>query len=1028
MGANQIRRQKARLRIVGWVFFKPAAVEYFITVYLILHSQINLNMKLTKLIAHLLFALCLLLPAAMAGQVANDICANAVVLTAAADTTCNPTVGTFAGSKQESAPDSCGAEKSAAAYDNWYKFNASATTQVIDVTTFPPAGGGFQGIGAVVELYDNCGGNEIACGNPNIIRFGAFTIVQSGLTRVTASGLTAGSTYYVRVYNYGDTLPNPGDDAFTICVHNAPNPPANDICTTAQNLTVADTCNAVPGSLDGANQESPIQACGADAPSGTAFDVWYSFQAANANEIIQVAPLGQGQSGVAPVIELYDACGGTQLDCQNPVIFPGFGAIPGVTTLNAMGLTTGTTYYVRVYHYGNEAAIDGNFAICVYNAPPPPANDLCANAVTLTVNDSCVPTDGTVASATQESAPTACAPDAPSGTAYDVWYNFQAENATQLIDVTGNSVAAVIELYDACNGSQLGCANPTIFPGFGAIPGTTTMTATGLTTGTTYWVRVYHYGDNPPADGNMTICVYNAPPPPANDTCGGAIDLTVTPTCTPTQGTLDLATEQDPSYDCSGFQSPVANDVWYSFTAPNTSEIVEVNSQNIQGIVVVYDACGGNVVGCENSDGAGLTQLTLTTLTVGSKYYVRVYDDGTAQGNPGFTICVYDVPVREPNDECASAITIPVAEDKAACTPTAVSTVNATQSAQPTSCGQNAINDDVWYKFVATSTQVTAAASSKSASLQATNIGFALYRGACNGPQATECSQGAAGDSLLFRNLIVGTTYYLRTFTRGGQATGTYNLCVYKATLPPGPANDICSNAITVTPTNTDTCKTPLPATLAGALQENPVDSCKGAKGSATANDVWFKFTAIADAHDIQVAGQQVAAVVALYRANGTGCGPFIECENPRLVAVGGNTFAVPGTTTLKALNLTVGTTYFVRVFHHGAAVPNNGAFTICIFRDSAATTGIDEANALAGSLQIFPNPASSQVEVSFSTGSDVQLSLFNISGQLVSYLKAEKSTGVQRKVIDISTLPKGVYTLQLTSDQERITRKIIKE
>ena len=119
-------------------------------------------------------------------------------------------------------------------------------------------------------------------------------------------------------------------------------------------------------------------------------------------------------------------------------------------------------------------------------------SDNCSTATVLSVNSSCVTTAGTTASATQSIV--GCV-----GTADDdVWYEF---------------------------------------------------VATGLTIRTTYKIRVYHFAAGA-GSGTFTICVTNPPVAPANDACGGAVSLTVNPSCSYTSGTTVGATQ---SYaGCSG--------------------------------------------------------------------------------------------------------------------------------------------------------------------------------------------------------------------------------------------------------------------------------------------------------------------------------------------------------------------------------------------------------------------------------------------------------------------------------------------
>lgn len=975
----------------------------------------------------------LLLTGSVFAQPSNDVCSSATLLTVAADTTCTPSTHSFADATEESSANTCGAvAASPNAFDTWFKFVANGATQIIDLHPLATGGGFGTGVGAVVELYASCGGSQIACGNPTVFTFGGQTFVQTSNTRVTGSGLSVGVTYFVRVYPYGDTLPAAGRDQFEICVRNAPAPPSNDVCANASTLTVGTSCIPTAGTVGGASQENAPGTCGADPASATAFDVWYKFTANQSNEIITVAPAAAGQGNPAPVIEVYDACAGTQIACANPRIFPGFGAIPGTTTLNSNVFVASNTYWVRVYHYGATAPNNGNFNICVYDAPPAPANDTCSAAVQLTVKDTCEPVTGTVASANQEMAPSACDPDVASATANDVWYKFTATKDEHFIDVaaTGGQtgVAAVIELYDVCGGggTRLNCANPVLIPGFGAIAGTTTMDATDLTPGTEYLIRVYHYGAVAPGNGEFEICVYNPPPPPVNDTCNGAISLTVTATCVNTNGSLADATDELPAENCSGTTSTDATDVWYSFEATNTDAVVEANSQAFGAVLNVYDACGGTNIGCANPPAQGATVLTLTGLTVGQTYFVRIYPDAPLAGAGNFTICVHDAPQAPANDDCANATLIAEADSKGQCSPTAATTINATQSTEPTACALNAIDDDIWFKFVATSTDAVASATGKSGNLNMTNIGYTMYKGSCSGTQSTECNQGAMGDSLLFRNLTIGETYYLRVYTRANTQTGTFNICVYKYTAPAAPANDTCGGAITLTATLSDTCTTPKAGNFTGATSQSPADSCNAQKPSTTSNDLWYKFTAVADAHDVEFKSQTVGGVVALYEANGNSCAGLITCQNPRLVTAQGQTFAAPGTTKLKALGLTIGKTYFVRVYGYGNPLGGGATnFTICVFKDSAAT-GISE-NVINQTISLYPNPTRDKIELSFSSTSKVQITLLNLNGQVV-YTEATSTDGVYDRTIDLSTFAKGIYTLQILSDNENITRKVVKD
>ncbi len=159
--------------------------------------------------------------------------------------------------------------------------------------------------------------------------------------------------------------------------------------------------------------------------------------------------------------------------------------------------------------------------------------------------------------------------------------------------------------------------------------------------GTIPWATWFSYFNS----GNC-----NAQPPvqPANDYCGNAIPLTVyTNTCGgPVSGDINGATQSATPTNCDGYASTQANDVWYTFVATATShDITVVPSGGLDAVVDLRTACPGSTIDCEDTGGGeGATEvLHATGLTVGTTYYVRVYDYSGA-GNPPttttFTICV----------------------------------------------------------------------------------------------------------------------------------------------------------------------------------------------------------------------------------------------------------------------------------------------------------------------------------------------------------------------------------------------------
>ncbi len=134
-----------------------------------------------------------------------------------------------------------------------------------------------------------------------------------------------------------------------------------------------------------------------------------------------------------------------------------------------------------------------------------PANDNCTGATSLTVyGSSCGgATTGNVSGATQSIAAITC--DIFTGTANDdIWFKFVATaSVTHVVTVTGSaSFDPVIDVRSgSCNGANIGCSDAT------GVGGIETINLSGLTNGSTYYIRIYDYFSGVPATTTFTICV-----------------------------------------------------------------------------------------------------------------------------------------------------------------------------------------------------------------------------------------------------------------------------------------------------------------------------------------------------------------------------------------------------------------------------------------------------------------------------------------------------------------------------------------
>jgi hypothetical protein len=805
----------------------------------------------------------------------NNDCTGATTLTPAAGLTCGtPTSGTSIGATQSITAISCGGFTGNANDDVWYKFTATGTTHIVTVA-------GATGFDPVVDIRSGaCNGTNLNC---------ADSTAAAGIETFNLSGLTAGTVYFIRIYGYGGA----GTEGnFTVCV-TTPVPPANDNCSAPIPLTPASSCSATAGTTVGATQTLAAITC--NAGTGNANDdVWYSFVASAATQTVSVAGIGTFNA----VVDVRSgACNGTNIGCADATT-------TGTETVNLTGLTTGATYYVRIYSYGGSGS-EGSFTICI---TIPPSNNDCSGAVALTVNPTTActaTTSGTTANATQSQA--GCSGNADD----DVWYSFLATASSHYVSVTpGTLTDAVFQVFSgACGGlASVSCVDGTS----GTAAESTTLS--GLTVGNTYYVRVYSYG-NAANQGTFTVCVSTIVAP-ANDICTGAVDLTVNPTTACTVSTS--GTTQGTSQSLAGCSGTADDDVWYTFTATGTSHIITVNPGSIGDLVfqVFSGNCGAlTSIGCIDSVfSTGTESATATGLTIGTTYYIRVYSYASGTASQGsFDICITTLTVPA-NDGCTGAVSLTTATS---CSPTSGTTLGAGQSLA--GCSGNA-DDDVWYSFTATSTAHTVTVNPGTLY----DAVFQVFGGTCSGLTSLGCTDlttGANIETATLSGLTTGVVYYVRVYSYAGNGDqGTFTICV----TTPVPSSDNCATSSALFVNLTPSCVSNTTGTTIGATL-----SQTGCAGNAD-DDVWYNFTATGTSHIVTVTPGTLNNAV--FEVFGGSCGSLVS-----RACINATTAANIETTTLTSL--TIGAVYYVRIYSNGAAA-NQGTFTICITTPCTTGTG----------------------------------------------------------------------------------------
>ncbi|MBP6697141.1 MAG: T9SS type A sorting domain-containing protein [Flavobacteriales bacterium] len=678
----------------------------------------------------------------------------------------------------------------------------------------------------------------------------------------------------------------------------AGNPPPNDDCANATVLVIGTSCTPVIGEVQDATQSLPAITCNTFMGNAND-DVWYSFTASATAHTIDVA----GSTSFDAVVELLqDGCslGPVTLGCADATVGG------GIETIAASGLVIGVTYWIRVYDYSSGYPATTTFTIRVTEDPPPPANDACTGAITLTVGTSCTPVTGSVQGATQSLPGTGC--NGPFGYAGecdandDVWFSFVATVPWLRIDVASGSgwSYTVVEVFGGTCGSlfSIQCNR------LGFIP------RTDFVPGTTYYVRVYECDAGFPCDPGFTICVSEQPIPP-NDECPGAIPLPVGPTCIQVAGNGLNATQSLPGIQCGNFGSGEADDdTWFSFEATVPIHRIEVTSSLLITCLEVYSGtCGAlTSIGCATGDGGTVLHVQ-GGLTPGTTYYVRVYEYYGYYPQGVFSLCVLEQPLP-PNDACADALVLPV---EATCVPTIGSALGAS-GAQPGNCGGATPDDDVWYRFVATGPNIRIAAAGANASFDAV---LELYMAGCGGT-FVDCANltGFGEEEEIVRyDLLPGLEYFVRVYDfYTGWPYTEFNICAHLV-LPP---NDECADAI---PLAVSINCNPVNGNVTGATGTEP-----GACGAAVADeDVWYTFTATAPILRVQVNGSPgLDAVIELYADP---CGStLVDCANST---------AVGGSERILRNDFVPGNNYRLRAYDAGTGAPLTSYFSICVYEQA---------------------------------------------------------------------------------------------
>ncbi|MEZ4888381.1 MAG: T9SS type A sorting domain-containing protein [Chitinophagales bacterium] len=256
--------------------------------------------------------------------------------------------------------------------------------------------------------------------------------------------------------------------------------PINDFCSNATPIALDIPCTV--GSNIGAIFQGPTVACVDSAWSA----IWYTFVAPATGSVIV-----ETQADFDDLVNVFSGtCGNfTEIHCINEDIYGFDGEYAEIS-----GLNNGETYYLRISGIGNSfGKLQGDLCLQIRTTNPPtapPANDLCVNAIPLTINAECVV--GTNTGATFDGP----IPSLNDKSDHSIWYSFEAPADGGATILTQANFSDVITLFEGTCGNltELFCSDE------GQV-----LSAIDLIPNQTYYLQISSFFNS--LDGDICISV-----------------------------------------------------------------------------------------------------------------------------------------------------------------------------------------------------------------------------------------------------------------------------------------------------------------------------------------------------------------------------------------------------------------------------------------------------------------------------------------------------------------------------------------
>ena len=570
-------------------------------------------------------------------------------------------------------------------------------------------------------------------------------------------------------------------------------------------------------------------------------DVFYSFVATQKQHIVALSNIikkTNTEQNAALILHLYDENQQSE-KCQIDLKMDSLHIYDN--------LTIGKKYVVQVKGLYD----DYSFTISVLTIPPSPANDDCANAISLTPSNDWTcknPVSGSTLYATRSIV------NKFDNSFNDVWYSFTAtakKHSVYLENTVGvykNNLDLALYVYASP------CISDTLIY-YSFLPNDPSSVIGGLQIGKKYWIRLSSIELKNAFF--FDICVVTPSNQVANETCATAENLQVSPNGKPIYAKEIVSNyKQENFLQLAGNNDYINDPTWYKFTASSTKHIIQLsditNISSNEFITVLAYIYEGNCTNLVYKTGFnGDFDYSLIT-EIGKTYFIQLHVFNP-KSRAKLKIAVNTIP-DVGNDECENALAMPVNPNLKHTITQKVDFKWATREKTKFD------NVDVWYTF--TATEII-----HELKISNSNVFYkpyvALYENDCNNLVLKDSIDLVADTLLLLEPLVIGKKYYLKLI-KVPAVGDEFQISI--GTPPYVVPNDDIENAITILPSQ-DCKPNNIDFTWAKRTGLDPtIASCNPYYKS-----VWYKFVAQKTSYLLQIDTFLQDAVFDVLKKNASG-------------------------------------------------------------------------------------------------------------------------------------------------------------